>query len=103
MTKAEYTPGPWKADINIGMDRLGVYPETGKAEFPVAWLPEINRHEVNTANACLIAAAPNLLKAAQQADDCLAKLGWPETNWLRSELRAAIIKATRASEDQSNG
>lgn len=56
-----YTKGPWKSCKSVDGEFLGVYPATGKMEFPIAKMPEYIVDEVNEANALLIATAPEML------------------------------------------
>ncbi len=42
---------------------MGIYPDTGKMESPIAKMPVITKPEVNEANGRIIAAAPDLLDA----------------------------------------
>lgn len=98
---AQHTPGPWKACCSAGGDFLGIYPDTGAAEFPVAKMPGIIRPGVNEANARLIAAAPELLAALKEAVDLIVQVTqsrWSEWEATEAEtvgdFRAAIAKAT---------
>lgn len=83
---AKATALPWKADMNIGMDALGIYPETHREEFPIAWMPNIIKHEVKAANAALIVEAVNAMpallariaaleEALREAKDTFEKMG----------------------------
>ena len=51
------TKGPWKVCESIEGDFIGVYPDTGKIEFPIAKMSNFVRAEVSAANARLIAEA----------------------------------------------
>lgn len=67
MTKAQHTPGPWSIDSNdaqwITADCDGLV----VAEIPYGEGNEGDRHhEVNDANAQIIAAAPDLLEALEK-------------------------------------
>lgn len=67
MSKLQHTPGPWKGDLNVDEDQFNVYPDTGKMEFPICIMPDFIKPDLNAANARLIAAAPELLEAAEKA------------------------------------
>lgn len=49
------TPGPWKVCPSIEEDFLGVYPDTGKPEFPIAKIPEYIKPDTMKKNAVFIA------------------------------------------------
>ena len=83
----QHTPGPWAALEDDGM--WGIYPANSDGD-PIVWqMGGID----NESDACLIAAAPELLAA------CEAIVGaWQssiETPWL-FQVRAAIAKARGA-------
>lgn len=94
----KHTPGPWRI---VGVDGA-IYADNG---IDVGLVHGVNReadesedHEMH-ANACLIAAAPELLEACEQAEywlQCEAESAAPgeivPTDILRV-LRAAIAKA----------
>lgn len=82
--QSKHTPGPWKVSPSTEADFLGVYPDTGRSEFPVAKLPEYIKAEIAEANARLIAAAPDLLAELKW---CMIGVG------NRTRMAAAIAKA----------
>jgi len=90
-TKTKHTPGPWEwGDLPGGRftNELVVRPA---GEFPHGeWIADVGSRydDERRANAALIAAAPDLLAAAQAALE--DRLGW------RRELRRAVEKATGA-------
>lgn len=69
-----HTEGPWKDTPSIEFDHFGVYPSTGKMEFPICLMPDITKSSVNEANARLIAAAPDLLAQVQSLTEQNAAL-----------------------------
>jgi hypothetical protein len=83
---SEHTPGPWKLDgytVMKGLDTIAVCP---------------NGWSDDEANARLIAAAPDLLKACQLAEVQLANcvpVGKP--NMAMSAIRVALKKALTTS------
>ena len=97
---ATHTMGPWKGDLNADSDQFGIYPDTGKMEFPIAIMPDFVKAETNAANARLIAAAPDLLKQLRQARgqvigfmlECGYSVEVAERNV--AEIDAAIARAT---------
>ena len=92
MSKFKHTPGPWKVDPNYPHD---IQTESGVIEIATTsialsgGLPA--KYEDRKANARLIAAAPELLEALQDAVEYLK-------NYLPDEMiaphLAAITKAT---------
>lgn len=65
-TKA--TPGPWKFCPSVEGDILGIYPDTGNAEFPIAVMPDYRQRAINEANGPLLASAPTLRSALALID-----------------------------------
>ena len=66
-----YTPGPWKHK-QIGTKRGTVVSMcSGFAYKEIAFVPLVNSKAENAANAALIAAAPELLEAAEGLMRCL--------------------------------
>lgn len=97
MSAAKHTPGPWQRSgvrVKLGAeDCLQVGPDG----FPVAFLPigkSATDHAGAIADARLIAAAPELLEAAQEA---LMELRRVSPSLASPKLRAAIAKATGAA------
>lgn len=96
---AQHTPGPWAIDQNYGSGCLHVW--SPRREIAVARVSDDHPRAEDYANARLIAAAPDLLAALQQA---LAwseeERRWAETadlsKWIErsAALEAAIAKAT---------
>jgi hypothetical protein len=107
MEKVKHTPGPWEAGVNIkaeehASNELVVRP---KGEFPHgAWIADCGRSndKEQRANACLIAAAPEILSALKMAmlwlrgdkyrfsDDESERLAWEE---FMKSIYKAIEKA----------
>lgn len=88
---AAHTPGPWE------------FVQAGSGDFPT-WnvrigdrgfirLPATADMDVMDADARLIAAAPDLLKALRKADATLELEGCREGGPTRKQIRAAIAKA----------
>lgn len=75
-----FTPGPWKACQSTDADFLGVYPDTGRPEFPIVKLPDYIKPEIAEANARLIAAAPELLEALRPFAAVMADIGETEAD-----------------------
>ncbi|MBP8283830.1 MAG: hypothetical protein KAX46_07945 [Chromatiaceae bacterium] len=96
---SEHTPGPWKTYVSEL--RGGRY---WTVEIPgVDDIIDIHETENGEANARLIAAAPELLEAAQAYLRWCEKslgagpVGNPRTHlWHNEQIRAAILKATGA-------
>ena len=97
---AEHTPGAWRADIVTSGFRTydhmqaSITAGEGREAKCLAYLPELGHEEANpelAANARLIAAAPDLLAAAEAAySDLTAGEASTETD---AVLRLAIAKA----------
>lgn len=89
MSAAKHTPEPWKNDCNVEIT-AGLRPICGM-KFPF-------QEPEQAANASLIAAAPELLHAAERAEAFIA--GFDDDNkaddvaGMLRDLRAAIAKAT---------
>ena len=97
----KFTPGPWviiPGGDEWSQGRIATIepaPET-MIEINYWTIAEVNnrRHE-SSANASLIAAAPDLLEALEQMADeyGTAGDGWPRNNKVLRDARAAILKA----------
>jgi hypothetical protein len=83
-----HTPGPWGYQALGGNHDFAVYSESDGKDLALV------RH-FHEANAQLIAAAPDLLAAAQEALAYLYNKGIPdlETRTVQSKLNKAIAKA----------
>lgn len=105
---AKHTPGPWHVKSDpfhfdtlssiVGGEKRG----DGK-RFPSH---ELNAEvggfadfEIQEANARLIAAAPDLLEALEEAEKCLAESEYSEDGYARKLVRAAIAKAKGESNE----
>lgn len=87
--KTEHTPGPWGYQLGAVVDSEGYL----VADIRSRWDDGMEGEDYHFANAALIAAAPDLLEAAQSALDCIMK-HIPATEFApRDCLRAAIAKA----------
>ena len=101
---AGHTPGPWQSigsHESEGFDCYWIKAQPSPAlrgftkEIAAVTGPQAGEAE---ANACLIAAAPELLAAAQLAYETLAPLKDDDFVWATmSQLVAAIAKATGAT------
>jgi len=93
MDKAHtFTPGPWRIDPDatfIGDHYVG----TDSADIALMADWSIDLEPEQWANARLIAAAPELLEAANKAFDFLG--GVDDAAEIRAELLSAIAKATK--------
>jgi hypothetical protein len=87
---AQHTPGPWKLDGAANTGDLDIIAPTGRITMIDCEFSEASE-DVLTANACLIAAAPDLLAALQ---DLLSATD--ETYDNRHERQAAIDAIAKA-------
>jgi len=71
------TPGPWKATNSVEWDFFAIYPDTGRAEFPIAKFADYIKPEIVQANTDFIAHArediPALLSHITDLTQRLAK------------------------------
>ncbi len=102
------TPGPWEVDTTSGARVLAT---DGKGSFPICdirgWghltgkghgalgLSEAEAIAIQDANARLIAAAPDMLEAIEQALDDMGAESHSVCEQAKQMLRAALVKATR--------
>ena len=90
----KHTPGPWTVNYETDINGMENDPENGCAglvDVAHVYMRTVpGRHE---ANARLIAAAPELLEALQEAVDRQAYREGSGPNWWEN-ARAAIAKAT---------
>lgn len=100
MSKMSHTPGPWMRDRESGFD-CDVRAANGRkiASVNVQNQPKSKegwalRKKENEANACLIAAAPELLEALQSIIDSMDRGHAVILVPLVANARAAIAKAT---------
>ena len=97
MTAAKHSPGPWKADLCL--DGWGIHEVQRADGLSIARLAQMQTafapdDQEGIANALLIAAAPDLLKALSAM---LTHMGMDEDEWNKptfDQARAAIAKAT---------
>lgn len=90
---AVHTPGPWTVRPVINSSALAIEAKDGFLESVSAVWCENRGREVGSANARLIAAAPDLLAASQKALWSLEQWANSKNGPLANELRAAIAKA----------
>ena len=105
MTK--HTPGPWGVDDAGGEAPFGVFAEDGDAvcyltENPMGGLG-LREYAEDQANARLIAAAPDLLKAAKDALESLTECGPHRSEGLDCEACGESIAALRAAISAAEG
>lgn len=94
-----HTPGPWHYEVRIPRGSadpeyvvLGTNPDTGKKGVCYAGKHFTVTHTEDEADACLIAAAPELLEALKVALACHeSDEGWSDD--FAEGARAAIAKA----------
>jgi len=87
---SEHIPGPWYVSKH-GSDRCSVFKDYGDERELIA--NAIDTWEEAEANAQLIAAAPELLEAAEELQLLLERANVAEWNTATIKLRAAIHKA----------
>ena len=91
----KHTPGPWKVTNNEKTDFISVRVGNGHPIdlWDASWESDEDRDEW-LANANLIGAAPDLLKAAQELIAGMDEMEHPHRNYAQVEnLRSAIEKA----------
>ena len=84
----QHTPAPWKLDGAANTGDLDIISPTGRIAMLDCEFSE-ETEDVLTANACLIAAAPDLLHALRDALEIIEGTGLDA-----SIQRAALAKAT---------
>lgn len=91
----KHTPGPWKAQTHISLDRMEIRDANGRriAECAMDFPMSAKTHD---ANASLIAAAPELLEALQEIVTAADGEGWSQLDASFTKARAAISKASGA-------
>ena len=91
----KHTPGPWKAQTHISLDRMEIRDANGRriAECAMDFPMSAKTHD---ANASLIAAAPELLEALQEIVAAADGEGWSQLDASFTKARAAISKAIGA-------
>jgi hypothetical protein len=100
--RAAFTPGPWELRANYGNLRSEIY--AGGRAIATVWTKQASTREEQKepvpwpegeANAALLLAAPDLLKAAKRALATLRASGYhDEPNNVLGALYAAISRAT---------
>lgn len=98
MSEAKHTPGPWKTQTHISLDRLEIRDADGRriAECAMDFPMSAKTHD---ANAHLIAAAPEMLDELekQRNKHCFASSGVGDCDTCRDKqncsLRRVINKA----------
>ncbi len=104
ITKAAHTAGPWEMHpVGLAQGHFFI----SRAGIPHGWIADIGPHPIDdaserTANARLIAAAPELLESSEAVEKILApfvdaKMSAPHMIEAVQALRAAIAKATGAA------
>lgn len=93
-----HTPGPWKTQTHISLDRLEIRDANGRriAECAMVFPMSAKTHD---ANASLIAAAPELLAALEEAKQFIQNgieygyINTPEDEDVLEVIKKAIRKA----------
>ena len=95
MNDKKHTPGPWKTQPHISLDRLEIRDADGRriAECAMDFPMSAKTHD---ANASLIAAAPELLEALQEIVTAADGEGWSQLDAGFTKARTAISKAIGA-------
>lgn len=94
----QHTPGPWLmvADLERGTFRVGRQDQRfGQSIIRVCTVTDQGNDEEKTANARLIAAAPDLLAACEAMVELFAQLHTGNRYEADRQARAAIAKATQ--------
>ena len=88
----KHTPGPWKTQTHISLDRMEIRDANGRriAECAMVFPMSAKTHD---ANASLIAAAPELLEALQEIVTAADGEGRSQLDASFTKARAAISKA----------
>lgn len=92
---AQHTPGPWKLDGAANTNDLDIIAPTGRITMLDCEISEVSE-DVLTANAHLIAAAPDLLAALRAAEEWAEHIEDDENRVpidVRLAMRDAIAKA----------
>ncbi len=95
---AKFTPGPW-TDQSIDESQWGVYDAAGNVvaqAMQIRPLRQDLKQVERSANARLIAAAPELLDALRHCVDWFDAMAWDTP--AAKQARAAIAKATGSAE-----
>ena len=97
---SKHTPGPWIGAGPSYGDPLPKYINEIVADREdddecktICYMPVIDEDDETEANACLIAAAPDLLEMLVEAHDIIDAIGQPETAEVAARMRAVIAKA----------
>jgi hypothetical protein len=92
MSKAKHTPGPWRisgaaegAGLTIEAKRNTLIAFVRDSQHP---LTDLNEHEAS-ANACLIAAAPEILEILRGIYEAATSYGRTSPEWLIERLAPA--------------
>jgi len=95
MSESKHTPGPWKAFTHAGMhvpsEVQSVHGNPGMDESELMPVTTLGRGRNQSANARLIAAAPDLLEALEEVSEWLALVSIPGAP--KARVRAAIAEA----------
>ena len=97
---SKFTPGPWIGAGPSYGDPLPKYINEIVADREdddecktICYMPAVDEDDETEANACLIAAAPDLLAMLVEAHDIIDAIGQPETAEVAARMRAVIAKA----------
>lgn len=94
--ETKHTPGPWMVEMDEPFE-LGIC--AGKMLITSIPMDDCcpDLHEVDRANARLIASAPDMLEALKIADHALEVAGFQDVQPIRATVRAAIARAEVAA------
>ena len=103
MSEAKHTPGPWKVEYGHRSNyphqivSTTIKDRMGRSQIITTWgAIAIKSSDEGQANARLIASAPDLMDAIEQALDDMRGDGLFVCQATKDQLRAAIAKATGA-------
>jgi hypothetical protein len=99
MKEAKHTPGPWRwVENSVSEKGCRCIQFRGSSYWDIGSIQSHPLHGYSDdeafANARLIAAAPELLHALQQADEYLHEMNYGIRGYIRTLVRNAIAKAT---------
>ena len=97
---SKFTPGPWIGAGPSYGDPLPKYINEIVADREdddecktICYMPVIDEDDETEANACLIAAAPDLLEMLVEAHDIIDAIGQPKTAEVAARMLATIAQA----------
>lgn len=112
--QVKHTPRPWKTDHELGNQSVLGPDGVQVADCSITCNPKFGKRtdEINEANARLIASAPDLLKALDEAEDLLGfhegsaekmtETGHPVV-WVNNEDLERVLKSIREAIAKAKG